>query len=240
MEQIHEQHDPAAESAYQKQLETARALGESGQFEQAEEAYRQLIGDYPEKFGAWWGYARLFMDCRLALDPWPPYGEIDLESTMLRKAFDIADNSQKLFIKQKIGEYQEAWLAKCDVCRQKTREILKEFPDFAHFAKNIHGTYEAVQGDGQVSYRLVAHGKKLCFEKVTRLENGKTNVSKYTYNNWDDHNYRLEGLYDETEDFELYVKDFDGQRLVLGYTFPDGNGSENMFLEMDRKQADKQ
>lgn len=228
--------DPAMESVYQKRLEEARELEKNGQYEEAGKAYDALAADYPDKFGAWWAHARLYMECQLDKEPCPPYPEIELESVMLKKALGIADNSQKLFIKQRIAEYKEAWILKCDESRQKTRNALREFWNFEGFVKNFHGTYEAASGEGKITYRLLRQGKKtLCFQKVIMQDKGKTDIMKYTYNNWSEQNYRLEGVYNEAADFELYVKDFDEQKVVLAYVFSDEKEQRHILIELDKK-----
>ncbi|MBR1853358.1 MAG: hypothetical protein IJ794_09490 [Lachnospiraceae bacterium] len=236
MEEIIQETDPAVESDYQRKLEAAREEERNGELNRAEAGYRELVVDYPEKFGAWWAYARFYMERLLEQEPCPPYREMELESVMLTKALNTADHSQQLFIKQRIAEYKAAWAVKCEESRRKTQEALREYPDFGSFVKEFHGTFESTHDSSEDYYKLLRHGKKeLYFEKVSPREHHRAELIKYTYSNWNDHDYRLTGLYDETADFDLYVKEYDGQRIVLVYVYTEDKVRKHRVIELVEK-----
>ena len=235
MDQNRQTTDMSLDSDYQKQLEEAAACAKSGQTELAEQKYQTLTAAYPQKFGAWWAYSRFDMERKLAQEPLPPYHEIDLESVMLTRALSMADNSQKLFMKQKIAEYKETWSLKCEECRKRTKQALKEFPSFQSFVHSVHEMYESAPVQENVYYKLLRHGRKeLYFEKITGRDHGKPDIVKYTYSNWNEHQYRLTGVYDVGE-FDLYVKDFDGEKLVLVEVFTEGKEQRQVLIELLKK-----
>ncbi|MBR1703315.1 MAG: hypothetical protein IJ716_15420 [Lachnospiraceae bacterium] len=236
MEQIIQETDSAMESDYQKKLEESREYEKNGELERAEAGYHSLTAEYPEKFGAWWAYARFYMERLMEQEPCPPYREISLESVMLTKALGVADHSQQLFIKQRIAEYKAAWAVKCEESAQRTRDALKEFRDFESFVERFHEAYESGHDEADHYFKLLRHGRKaLYFEKISHQDNHKADIVKYTYNNWNEHNYRLTGLYDEAADFDLYVKDFDGERVVLVYVYTEEKIQKHMVIGLKKR-----
>ncbi|MBQ8117832.1 MAG: hypothetical protein IJ147_07250 [Lachnospiraceae bacterium] len=236
MEGVLQNADAAKESAYQTKLEEAREYEKKGERDHAETGYQALTAEYPEKFGAWWAYARFHMERLIEQEPCPPYHEIDLESPMLTKALSVADHSQQLFIKQRIAEYKAAWAVKCEESAQRTREALKEYRDFEHFVENFHVAYESAHDSTDHYFKLLRHGRRaLYFEKVSKHDAHKTDIVKYTYNNWIEHNYRLTGLFDAA-DFDLYVKDLDGDRVVLVYVYMEEKVQKHKLIELIRQK----
>ena len=72
------------------------------------------------------------------------------------------------------------------------------------------------------------------FEKVFRHEDGKEERLKYTYGDWNPHHYRLVNLYEDAAPFDLYLKDFDEEKIVLAYVFTECKEQKCRLLELRR------